>query len=425
MHLGNQIAPSLSEHMLVDTVDRLGRTPSSRVAVVLHLSRLRPPAPRPHHRRVARALLQDTAQRHDGQVFVLRNGDQVLICLPGVPGAGTAPRRILHDHPMMGSSPRLDPRALPPMLVRLMQIDAPDPTRLTSIFTLPAEQSHLAAYAAARLAETVTASSPEDEGFGPTAAANAIGRAIQAAPHGHRLRRQTGVMVSLSTMSGFRQLFAEYDMAGPGIAATGLPGSRPPVRDPFLLRHLTGALDQLLLHSMLNTERRPGPFAPSNAAIRPRLHINLSLAGLGLPGFTALLERCRHARISLAVEFSLLDASADPDGFFRARDRLHRSGVDVVLDQITHLALAIAAPATLGADLYKLDWSPRLRTLDPHDHDGLNRSMAEMGLDRIVLLGANGEDALLWGLSHGIRRFQGRHVAIILAAERVLACPHS
>ncbi|MBC7634468.1 MAG: hypothetical protein H7251_02585 [Acetobacteraceae bacterium] len=28
-------------------------------------------------------------------------------------------------------------------------------------------------------------------------------------------------------------------------------------------------------------------------------------------------------------------------------------------------------------------------------------------------------------MSHGIRRFQGRHVAIILAAERVLACPHS
>ena len=120
------------------------------------------------------------------------------------------------------------------MLVRLMQIDAPDPTRLTSIFTLPADQSHLAAYAAARLAETVTPSSPEDEGFGPTAAANAIGRAIQAAPHAHRLHRQTGVMVSPSTRSGFRQLFAEYDIAGPGIAATGPPGSSPPVRDPFL-----------------------------------------------------------------------------------------------------------------------------------------------------------------------------------------------
>ena len=389
MHASNQAAPSMSERMLVDMIHRLCRTRSGRVAVVVHLSRLRPPAPRPHHRRVARTLLQDAAQRHDGQVFVLRNGDQVLICAAG---RAAFSRRGLHDHKPAGSAGWLDPRDLPPMLVRLMQIDAPDPARLTSLFSLPAEQDRLVAYAEARLAETIAPWVADEEGFGPTEIAAGVGDA--------RMRRQTGVMVSLKTRSGFRPVYTENAMAPP----------EGPVRDPFLLRHLAIATDRLMLRQ---------------GVARPRLHLDLSIAGPGLAEFAVVAQSCRTAGVGLAVEIKLLDACADPDGFARVRRGLQRAGIEIGLAGISHLALAISAPAALGADFYKLDWSPRLSRLDPHEQADLRASLAAIGLDRVILNGADVEQALMWGLGQGIRRFQGRHVDIILAAERVLVCPHA
>lgn len=394
MHVSHPAAPSMSERMLVDTIHRLCRTPSARVAVVLHLSRLRPPAPRPHHRRVARALLQDAAQRHDGQVFVLRNGDQVLICAGGQP---TGTRR--GGHPAGGTT-RLDPRDLPPMLMQLMQIDAPDPARLTSMFNLPAEQGQLIAYAEARLDETIAPCGADEEGFGPTDIAAWMGDA--------QVRRQTGVMVSLKTRSGFRPVHTTWGAAVPD-------GS---VRDPFLLRHRAGATDRMVLGQVADGFDRL-------SVSGTRLQLDLSIAGVGSPEFAEVARRCRQAGVGLAVDISMLDACADPDLFAQVRRGLQRSGIEIGLGGLSHLGLAISAPAELGADFYKLDWSPRLPGLDPHERADLAASLHAIGLERVILAGADVEAALRWGLGQGIRRFQGRHVDIILAAERVLACPHA
>ena len=43
----------------LEIAHRLLRAPEGRTALALHLSRLAPPAPRPHHRRIARALLAE------------------------------------------------------------------------------------------------------------------------------------------------------------------------------------------------------------------------------------------------------------------------------------------------------------------------------------------------------------------------------
>jgi hypothetical protein len=60
--------------------ERWLRAPQDKVVLVLHLSRLAAPAPRSHHMRVARVLLQDCAQRANGHVLVLQNQDLVLFC---------------------------------------------------------------------------------------------------------------------------------------------------------------------------------------------------------------------------------------------------------------------------------------------------------------------------------------------------------
>src|ERR1700733_11141406 len=99
-------AGSRGGRALLDSAERALRAPTGKLAVALHLARLRAPAPRPHHVRIARAMLTNTAQRYGGQVFPLNNGDLILLC--------SAPT---HDERLVGG--QCSPLGLPDSLGRL------------------------------------------------------------------------------------------------------------------------------------------------------------------------------------------------------------------------------------------------------------------------------------------------------------------
>ena len=124
-----------TDQLLVEAVRRAVRYPEQRMALVLHLSRLAPPAPRAHHRRIARAILEDTARSHEGQVFAVGNGDMVLLCREG--DAGRAGERRAGEPAARGLA-LPDPAALPATLGQLLRIDAPDAARLTTVWPIAA-----------------------------------------------------------------------------------------------------------------------------------------------------------------------------------------------------------------------------------------------------------------------------------------------
>jgi len=87
---------------------------------------------------------------------------------------------------------------------------------------------------------------------------------------------------------------------------------------------------------------------------------------------------------------------------------------------VSHHALMLTMPMVLEPDLVKLDWSPRL----PEAGSAVDQAVMALGGSRVVLHRAETEEALSWGMAHGIRRFQGRHVDAMLAAGRIGACAH-
>src|ERR1700733_8484623 len=128
---------SAAERLLQDAVTRLCRRPRGWRALVLRLSRLRPPSPRPHHRRVARALLEDAGRGHDGQVFAMRNGDLVLLCRA----------------PALRPASGVTAESLPGMLGRLLGAEAPAAAEIISVWKLAEASDATLAYVAARLAD--------------------------------------------------------------------------------------------------------------------------------------------------------------------------------------------------------------------------------------------------------------------------------
>ena len=122
------------EAQLLASLQRMMSMPKGRVAVWLQLSRIPAPLPRPHHRRIAQAILETAAQHYRGEVFSLRSGDLVLLC--------QAPT---HN----GTEPAAHPAALPHTFARLFQTDLLTASELTQTWSLEHDGAALMARATA------------------------------------------------------------------------------------------------------------------------------------------------------------------------------------------------------------------------------------------------------------------------------------
>jgi EAL domain-containing protein (putative c-di-GMP-specific phosphodiesterase class I) len=402
-----------ADHLLLDTVRRRLRQPAGWIAVALHLSRLATPAPRPHHRRIARVLMEDTARRHDGEVFTPTNGDMVLLCRLGEERRAAGPLRVA------------SPTALPDVLARLLRADLADPRELTSLWPLETAGDQALAYAVAGLTNGAAVTAGAGEPRAPADAADPFGQPADAAEMPHR---RTTVLIA---EDGMRPLFREVRFSRRSLeAGAARAGPADTDTDPFLLRHLAERLDRRMLDLIEHAIGGNGALDPTVAGT-PRLHLNLTLPSLRSEGFARLAEALLVRGRSLGVQISLLEACADPDRFEQARGALRRLGMVVVLDGVSRHALGLARAAALEPDLVKLAWAPGMADRGPgpapdpapgpaaDPADGLIR---DLGPERVVLHGAETESALRWGLARGIRRFQGRYVETMLAALRLSAC---
>ena len=378
--------------------------------------------------------MQDTAARHDGHVFALRNEDLVLLCraadrtpiASAADGAAEALRgSVAHPH------------ALPDIMGRLLQADIPNGAALVSVWRLETQGDQLMAYAAGCLTSQDDALQPEDNASGQTEMVDAIGSLVGTAAISDLMQRQTAVLLpGASDPAGptprplFREVTFSVAALEARIAATCNAGA-----DPFLFRHLAARMDQRMLEVLceqigsggpldvaLPSSRPNGPLATETAAAPPMLHLNLTLPGMLSPAFHRFVAACATAGAALGVEVSLIEAVADPQRFARARDFAQETGLILVLDGVSHLSMLIARPARLRPDLLKLDWSPRLIDLPAHEQASIAEALAEIDPARVVLHRAETEAALRWGLSQGIRRFQGRHVDAMLGASRIVGC---
>ena len=378
---------------LRDAVRRAIRGKQQRwVALALHLSRLPPPAPRPHHSRIARAVLDDAASRREGQLFALMNGDLVLLFPAGDGGVGLATT-----------------------LAQLFAPDAPDPTLLISRWLLPVDKEQLFAFLDALPMLSAAPATFEPDANLSTVAQ--LSEAVEPSRVRDLLERQTGILVAVTGASRVVPLYRELRFSMTALE-TRAAASGHVTADPFLFRHLIAKLAKGMLATTAADLQNEGSLLDWARDGRFALHINMSMDAVLSPLLLELAAAAESTAARIAVEIALVDACADADLFVRARERLRSLGLGVVLDDVSHHALMVTRPAALQPDLLKLDWSSAM----PQAGEGLETAIHAMGAPRIVLQKADTEDAVRWGLARGIRRFQGRHVDNILAAGRIAGC---
>ncbi len=402
--------PTGAERVLMEAMERALRAPRGKMALALHLSRLRPPAPRPHHIRIARALMEDTAQRYGGQVFPLRNGDLVLICAaPGDEARG-----------QMGQAA---PTALPASLARMFGASAPEDGKLTTVWRLDGEAEQFRAFATRRRDDPPYEAS-RDDGCGSIACLLPLEMSVSTAAVPDLLAQQDAIHLQpgrhLPLTARLAPLYRELTLVRG--ALTGHPEAAEALADPYLFRHFAAGLDVRMLNHLQQDLEHGGQLTRGALRQKLRLHLNLTLQGIVSPEFARFVQTARSSGGKFGIEISMMAAAADPDMMDYARRLLDMAGFLLVVDELDHVGLTMTRPAALQPALVKLGWSPRLADA-PHDVKmAIEGAITRIGPERLVLHHADSEAALLWGQAHGIMRFQGFFLDAVQAAARIAGC---
>lgn len=383
---GPDLVLGQAEGQLRDGLERIlraGQARSGWALLVLHLSRLA--HPRPHHRRVTAALLDNTAERCSGQLFGLANGDLALLFRP--PDEGAAVLALIHT--LFGAETRQVPR-------------------LYDLWPLPDAASATRQYLRDAMAEPPAPVPAPQAGTALTA-----DRLLRTAPLPALLMRQTAVHLRSGQLPRILPLFRAITL-DTRLAATARRNQDDP--DAPGPDELVARLEQRMLAMARESLRSDDPVA---GGLTVPLHLKLTPAGVMSEGFARFAAACvRHPAMTVAVELPLAAAFRSPAAFVMARERLRLTGMRFVLDHVSPSALLTIHPTALDPQWIKLDWDRAVADAEPE----LGAAIARLGPDRVVLSGCETEAALVGGLGLGIQRFQGGFVDTMLAAERLRSC---
>ena len=96
---------------------------------------------------------------------------------------------------------------------------------------------------------------------------------------------------------------------------------------------------------------------------------------------------------------------------------MQAQGYRILIDGLTPLTLQVIDVSALRSDFVKIWWREDALAIFPARHvSGLRDVINRIGRERVILARAESEQALEWGVEHGIHQFQGRFVDRLLGA---------
>ena len=386
------------EELLADYADRLQKHLPGRRAVHIHLSKLKPHNRRDHHIRIAASSFNKLVQRHEGQIFTLRNCDLVVVLKNAKPSELDDTllrlRYLFSEDPLAHDN---EGKSEQPFCTWYDLETQYQSFRATAhaLKQLSQERKQSASTAsAAPVPAPPVASEPLD----PTRLA-ALEVSLASADLATMLRRQA--VCAITGPEKPRPVFNEIYVSIDELRRRLMPEVNL-ASDRWLFQRLTEALDRRLLR-ILPTVEANVPLSTS---------VNLNVATVLSEDFLTF-ERELRARTtkSMVVEFQPIDVFADLGSYLFARDFVRERGYKVCLDALTYLTFPIMHRDELGLDLQKIYWSPDIvADVREERRTALREAVGRAGPARVILCRCDDQTALDFGKSIGVSLFQGRHV---------------
>lgn len=388
------------EYLLLDYTRRLARFPVGRRAIVVHLSRLRADNRRTHHVRIAANTFETLVKQFDGQIFLLQNADIVFVCKDA--SVGVIDEAIMKLRYLFGDDPLaadLDDGGAD-RFASWYDLEREYPTFLVFIEKLYEEETRRKKRLAALSGD---AARDEPRPIDPQALSELV-NTIARADLSNVLRRQA--ICAMTPDDPPKAVFREIYISIPDLRDTVMP-RHDITSDRWLFQYLTQMLDKRVLAMLRKAD---------DQALAHSYSLNLNISTLLSQEFMTFDQSLRAgARGSIVIELQKLDIFADLGAFIFARDFVKERGYRICLDGVSGVTFPFVDRERLGLDLVKVFWNPDLAdTLRTERTSEFRKSLERTGKTRVILARCDSEEAVQFGLSVGIRLFQGRHIDRLL-----------
>ncbi|MDP6428732.1 MAG: hypothetical protein QGH73_06430 [Rhodospirillales bacterium] len=382
------------ESSLLDHVERVTHARSDRFAVVINLSRLSPHNRQPHHIRIASRTFDTLLNSHDVQLYVLGNGDIVLMCkdvrIDDVDYMIDKLRTLFRNDPLAARG-GAGGHEFTDWYDFEVEFDA--------LFELTRAWAARAKRNAAR-SEDASAGRGIGTGFAgqpldPYSLAK-VDDSLSRLRIVELLREQPAVIVGLDGSE--KILFREKFVSIAELQRRVAPGFNL-VSNPWLFQHLTETIDRRVMAAMARDDF---------AKISGNISLNLNVKSVLSKDFQRFDEAVAEHTGKFIIEMQKIDVFSDIENFTYARNWLRDRGYRVLLDGLNPLSLQYFDPGLLGADYYKVAWGTEfVETESKEAHAETAALVEKIGPECFILGRTDSEGAMSWALTLGIRRFQG------------------
>ncbi|MEE8392828.1 MAG: hypothetical protein V3R66_00670 [Rhodospirillales bacterium] len=393
------------ESLLLAHLERIDGVQSGFYAIHIHLSQLRSGNRKPHYLRIAARAFENLLNNFEATLFQFHSADFLLICRE-VPIEEVDPviyklRALFNEDPLtLGEEGSLDDRFT-------TWYDLSQGRDYSTLKEMAAElaeedENRRTKKAEAKAAGEASAMQGEDLNPGNLAAIN---RNLEGVRIIDLIHQQTAVEVVPGGKGNvlFREHYVSmFDLQKRIAPDVNLFGSS------WLFQFLTETLDHRVLAVVARWDFEE---------MKSPISLNLNVSTILAKEFQHFHNNVGANTSKVVVEIQMIDIFSDMGAFAYARDTLQGSGYKVLVDGLSPLSLQFFEPGLLGADFVKINWSREFLGEVPSDRIvEMGKVVEQTGKDKLILSRVDSEDAIKWGLSLGITRYQGRYIDKVVNA---------
>ena len=395
------------EELLLTQLSRVRDNASGCFVVHMHMSNLRPGNKQPHFLDIASRSLMDFVSGNDALLFRMYNRDMVLICR-NVPIDDVDP--VVEK--VRGLFPE-DPLTQAPMgsfddeFTSWHDLSQPEEYRT---FLAIAKDQAAAAEAEKEKDKKEQASQAASADLGkPLAPDNlaAIDQKMKSTQIADLIKNQPvyrvvpGQKGEIICREYFIAMAELKNRVAPNVNLFG---------SPWLFQYLTETLDKRMLSVISRRDF---------AALPDDLSLNLNIATVMSRDFQQFHEKVEDNASRIIIEIQVIDIFSDMKNFNYARDLLHERGFRVLVDGLSPLGIHFFDPSMLQSDYLKISWGPEFVGDEKEEKiQEMKEILRHAGKDGVILSRVDSQDAVQWGATIGISRFQGYFIDKLVAAMR-------
>ena len=392
------------EYLLLDYLQRLGRSVDGRMAVHIHLSRLRPQNRQEHHVRIAATTFESLSHLYDGQVFTLGSSDLVFICkdapIEDIDATVLKIRYLFNEDPLTFGEEEEDMARFSTWY----NIETQHQELLDLIKQMHRERERKNRVSAAKRRDL-----DSDQGGLKMLTPEQLGKLenfLARADLSNLMRRQQVCAITPSNPTPqaiFQELYISIDKLRDSI----LP-DYDLASSLWLFRHLTQTLDLRMLQVLIHND---------DSTIDSSFSINMNVQTILSPSFLQFDNSLKAvARGTVVIELQPIDIFSDMGAYMFARDFMRERGYRIALDGLNHQILQFIDREQLGFDLLKLIWSPEMADDNSGTRlDTLKEHVDRCGRARLIIARCDSDEAVRFGQSLGSTVYQGHYVDRLLA----------